>query len=41
MIVDDEEFCITAMLAMLNLIGIDTKHLVDTCINGKEAIQKV
>ena len=41
MVIDDEEFCITAMVAMLNTIGIDTHHLVDFCINGKEAIEKL
>ena len=34
MVIDDEEFCIAAMKAMLGLIGIDTEHLVDFCING-------
>ena len=41
MIIEDEEFCMAAMLAMLSLNRIDTKHLVDTCINGKEALKKI
>ena len=39
MVIDDEEFCIAAMQAMLTLLGIDTAHQVDFCINGKEAIK--
>jgi len=41
MIIDDEEFCITAMQAMLNIMGINVKHHIDFCINGKEAISKL
>ena len=41
MVVDDEEFCIAAMKSMLDLIGIDTKNVVDFCINGQEAIDMV
>ena len=41
MVVDDEEFCITAMKSMLSLIGIDTDHVVDFCINGQEAVDMV
>ena len=41
MVIDDEEFCIAAMQAMLGLLGIDTAHQVDFCINGKEAIKIV
>lgn len=39
MVIDDEEFCIAAMQGMLGLLGIDTAHQVDFCINGKEAIK--
>jgi two-component system, sensor histidine kinase and response regulator len=41
MIIDDEEFCVAAMLAMLNMNRIDIKHIVDSCINGKEALKKI
>ena len=41
MVIDDEEFCITAMKTMLGLTGIDTYHLIDYCLNGKEAIEKI
>jgi CheY-like chemotaxis protein len=34
MVVDDEEFCISAMKAMMGLLGIDIEHHVDFCING-------
>ena len=39
MIVDDEEFCLTAMKAILNIIGIETEQTVDSCMNGKEAVE--
>ena len=41
MVTDDEEFCIAAMKAMLNTIGIDTQFHVDFCINGQEAVNKL
>ena len=41
MVIDDEEFCIAAMKAMLGLIGIDVTNYVDFCINGKEAIDMI
>ena len=34
MVVDDEEFCIAAMRAMLTLAGIEVEYHVDFCING-------
>ena len=39
LIIDDEEFCISAMIAMLKTNGIDTTHIVDISMNGKEAIK--
>ena len=38
MVVDDEEFCIAAMKAMLESAGIDINHQVDFCSDGQEAI---
>ena len=38
MVVDDEEFCIAAMQAMLEKAGIDINHQVDFCSDGQEAI---
>jgi CheY-like chemotaxis protein len=38
LVVDDEEFCIASMDAMLTIAGINTKHQVDFCITGKEAL---
>ena len=40
MVVDDEEFCISAMKAMLTMVGIDTDNQVDFCIHGQEAVDK-
>ena len=41
MVIDDEEFCISAMRALLGIMKIDTKYHVDFCINGEEAVNKV
>ena len=41
MVVDDEEFCIAAMQAMLKLQGINTNYHVDFCINGREAVDQI
>jgi len=41
MVVDDEEFCITAMKSMLKVCGIDSEHHVDFCIDGQEAVNKL
>ena len=38
MVIDDEEFCISAMKCVLGLLGINTEMHVDFCINGKEAL---
>ena len=37
MVVDDEEFCISSMRAILHSQGINVDYQVDYCINGKEA----
>ena len=41
MVVDDEEFCIATMKAMLKRAGIDTKYQVDFCITGQEALNQI
>ena len=41
MVVDDEEFSISAMRVMMQQLDVDTKHHVDFCIDGEEAIAKV
>ena len=38
MVVDDEEFCISAIQSLMELLGIDTKNQVDFCLDGQEAI---
>ena len=38
---DDEEFCISAMRAILKDQRIDTDFQVDFCIHGKEALETV
>ena len=37
--VDDEEFCLASMRAILLKIGVDVENRVDFCINGLEAIE--
>ena len=41
MVIDDEEFCIASMKAMLFSAGADTKHQVDFCITGQEGLDRV
>ena len=37
--IDDEEFCITALRALLFKLEVDVDSCVDFCINGQEALQ--
>ena len=39
--VDDEEFCISSMKAVLYSLGINTDFQVDFAIHGKEALNQV
>ena len=41
MVVDDEEFCISSMRAILFKAGIDVENQVDFCITGHEAISQL
>jgi len=41
LVVDDEEFCISSMRAVLYSLGINTDFQVDYCIHGKEAVRQV
>ena len=41
MVVDDEEFCIASMRALLGKAGIDTAYQVDYCITGLEALKQL
>ena len=41
LVVDDEEFCISSMQAILFSQGIDIEYQCDFCITGKEAIDQV
>ena len=41
LVVDDEEFCIAAMRALLFKMGIDIQYQVDYAINGLEALSLV
>ena len=40
-VVDDEEFCIASMRALLGKAGIDTVYQVDYCITGLEALTQL
>jgi CheY-like chemotaxis protein len=41
LVVDDEEFCLASMKAILFSLGFDTKYQVDYCITGQEALDQV
>ena len=41
LVVDDEEFCLASMKAILFNMGLDTKFQIDFCINGQEALDQV
>jgi CheY-like chemotaxis protein len=41
MVVDDEEFNISSMKAILFKIGANLEHQCDFCITGQEAIDQV
>ena len=41
MVVDDEEFCISAIQSMLSLLNIDKKYHIDFCIDGVESVNKL
>jgi len=40
-VIEDEEFCISAINAILTKIGINTSLQVDFCINGSEAFNLI
>ena len=41
LVVDDEEFCISAIQVLLTQLGINIETQVDFCITGQEAVNKV
>ena len=41
MIVDDEEFCLSSMKAIMLQAGLDVKRKVDECITGLEALNQL
>ena len=41
LVVDDEEFCLSSMRAVLFSLGIDVDYQCEFCITGKEAFQKL
>ena len=41
MVVDDEEFCLSSMKAIISKAGIDVKSQIDLCITGKEAVTQL
>ena len=41
LIVDDEEFCISAMKVILEHVGINLEHQLDFCISGKECLDQI
>jgi CheY-like chemotaxis protein len=41
MVVDDEEFCISSMQAILFCLKVDVEHQVEFCITGLEALEQL
>ena len=41
LVVDDEEFCLGAMKALLQKSGVDVANRVDYCINGLESVKTI
>jgi CheY-like chemotaxis protein len=41
LVVDDEEFCITSLVKLIEKTGFDFKNRLDLRINGKEAFDLV
>ena len=41
LVVDDEEFCISSMMMIMEHCGIDIKNRVDFCITGMESFNLV
>lgn len=41
LVVDDEEFCLKALSAMLKNLDFDVSHQVDFCIDGREAVETI
>jgi len=41
MVVDDEPFNVEAHVQILRMIGVKTSIQIDTCFNGREAVQLV
>jgi CheY-like chemotaxis protein len=41
LIVDDEEFCLSTMKALLTLLKINYEKICDFCISGQEALDEV
>ena len=41
LIVDDEEFCMTTIKCLIEALGIDPQYIVDNCMNGKEALDRI
>jgi CheY-like chemotaxis protein len=40
-VVDDEEFCLSSMRAVLFSLGINVDYQVEFCITGKEAFEQL
>mmetsp|Transcript_33670 Transcript_33670/g.51996 ORF Transcript_33670/g.51996 Transcript_33670/m.51996 type:complete len:141 (-) Transcript_33670:215-637(-) len=39
LVVDDEEFCLSSMRAILGRLGVDIDFAVDFCMSGEEAVE--
>jgi two-component system, sensor histidine kinase and response regulator len=41
LVVDDEEFCLSSVKAILGSLGFDVEYQVEFCIHGKEAYEQL
>jgi CheY-like chemotaxis protein len=41
MVIDDEEFCISSMKAILHKFEFDINYQVDYCLSGLEAVKQI
>ena len=41
LVIDDEEFCLSSMRAVLFSLGVDVDYQVEFCITGKEAYEQI
>ena len=41
LIVDDEEFCLSSMMSVFQICGVNVEFEVDFCVSGEDAVKQV